>query len=54
MPSIVRSLLEGEQALCSHGDLVRDYMYVDDAAGALIGLLEGEIDGVVNVASGKP
>lgn len=53
VPSIVSSLLKGEQAFCSHGDLVRDYMYVDDAAGAFIGLLEGEIDGVVNVASGK-
>lgn len=52
VPSVVRSLLNRQQALCDHGDLVRDYLYVDDAAAALVALLEGEIDGVVNVASG--
>lgn len=53
IPSIATSLLKGEQALCSHGDLVRDYIYVDDAAAALTSLLEGEVDGAVNIASGR-
>jgi len=53
IPSIATSLLKGERAICSSGDLVRDYIYVDDAAGALTSLLEGDVDGVVNVASGR-
>lgn len=53
IPSIATSLLKGEQALCSHGDLVRDYIYVEDAAAALTTLLEAEVEGSVNVASGQ-
>jgi nucleoside-diphosphate-sugar epimerase len=53
IPSIATSLLKGEQALCSHGDLVRDYIYVEDAAAALASLLEVKVEGSVNVASGQ-
>ena len=53
IPSIATSLLKGEQAVCSNSDLVRDYIYVEDAATALTSLLEGEVDGVVNIASGR-
>jgi hypothetical protein len=50
-PSITTSLLKGAQAICSHGDLVGDYIYVEDAAVALTSPLEGEVNGSVNVAS---
>ena len=50
-PSITKSLLKGKQAICYHGDLVGDYIYVEDAAVALTSPLEGEVNGSVNVAS---
>jgi nucleoside-diphosphate-sugar epimerase len=52
--SVIRSLLKGEKALCSDGQQLRDFLYIDDAAAAFISLLESDIDGAVNVGSGKP
>lgn len=50
---VVRSLLRGEQAHCSHGNQVRDFLYVEDAASAFVALLESEVSGPVNIASGE-
>jgi nucleoside-diphosphate-sugar epimerase len=52
--SVVRSILSGQPALCSHGGQVRDYLYIEDAADALVRLLDSEFTGAVNVSSGKP
>ncbi|MBL1215745.1 MAG: NAD(P)-dependent oxidoreductase [Ignavibacteriae bacterium] len=51
---VINSLLRNETANCSHGNQVRDYLNVIDAADALIFLMESEFYGVVNVASGDP
>jgi nucleoside-diphosphate-sugar epimerase len=53
VPSVVQSLLSGEPAHCSHGRQVRDLLYVEDAADALAALLESEVRGPVNIASGR-
>ncbi len=52
--SVARSLLAGDTARCSSGVQVRDYLYVGDAADALVRLLESELTGPVNVGSGRP
>lgn len=52
--SVIRALLKGELARCSHGNQIRDFLYVKDVAGAFIALLESNISGAVNVASGHP
>jgi nucleoside-diphosphate-sugar epimerase len=52
--SVARSLLLGEPARVSHGRQVRDYLHVADVAGALLALLESEVEGPINVASGQP
>lgn len=52
--SVATALLQGEQAACSSGEQIRDYLHVRDAANALVALLDSEIEGPVNVASGKP
>jgi nucleoside-diphosphate-sugar epimerase len=52
--SIIRSLLRGEPARCSHGRQIRDYLYVGDVASALVALLDSEVQGPVNIASGRP
>jgi nucleoside-diphosphate-sugar epimerase len=54
VPSVVNSLLRGEEALCSHGRQIRDFMYVKDVAAALAALLQSDATGPVNVASGRP
>lgn len=51
--SVVRGLLEGKPVQCSQGSQVRDYLYVEDAADALVRLLESELAGPINVASGE-
>ncbi len=54
VPAVINSLLKGEDVLCTHGEQIRDYMYVKDAAAALTALLDSEVEGPVNIASGKP
>ncbi len=53
VPSVITALLNGKEALCAHGELFRDYLYVKDVAGALVALLESEAEGPVNIASGQ-
>jgi nucleoside-diphosphate-sugar epimerase len=52
--SVVRSLLADTPALCSHGEQIRDYLYVEDVAEALVALLDSDVVGPVNVGSGRP
>jgi nucleoside-diphosphate-sugar epimerase len=53
VPSVVLSLLKGEQALSSHGRQVRDYMHVQDAAAGLVALLDSSARGAYNIACGQ-
>jgi nucleoside-diphosphate-sugar epimerase len=50
----VQSLLRGEPAFCSEGGQVRDFLHVTDAAAAFVSLLQSEVEGPVNIASGEP
>ena len=52
--STIRSILQQQPALCSHGEQVRDFLYVQDAADALVALLDSDVTGAVNIASGVP
>lgn len=52
--AVIRSLLQQQPAKCSHGNQIRDFLYVKDVANALVMLLESQIQGPVNIASGKP
>ena len=54
VPAVIKALLQSEEALCTQGDQIRDYLYVKDAAGALLALLESEVEGPVNIAAGRP
>jgi nucleoside-diphosphate-sugar epimerase len=54
VPSVICSLLKGEPARCSHGNQIRDFLYVEDVADAFTALLESNVTGPVNVASGCP
>lgn len=52
VPSVIRSVLAGEPARCSHGRQIRDFIYVDDLAKAFTVLLESDFQGSVNVGTG--
>ena len=52
--SAIRSILLEQPARCSHGQQIRDFLYVQDAADALVALLDSEVLGPVNIASGAP
>jgi nucleoside-diphosphate-sugar epimerase len=54
IPSIIVSLLRNQSARCSYGNLVRDFLYVEDVASAFAALLESRVSGPVNIASGNP
>ncbi len=51
--SVIQSILKGEPALCSSGEQVRDFMHVTDVASAFVALLDSDIQGPVNIASGE-
>jgi nucleoside-diphosphate-sugar epimerase len=53
IPSVVRSVLQGTAAACTAGTQERDFLYVRDAAAALVALLESDVQGAVNIASGQ-
>jgi nucleoside-diphosphate-sugar epimerase len=52
--SVIRSLLAGQPAECTHGRQVRDFLHVEDVADALVTLLESPVTGPVNIGSGEP
>jgi nucleoside-diphosphate-sugar epimerase len=54
VPYITLSLLHGEHPRCTHGKQVRDFLHVEDVAGAFVALLESDARGIVNIASGEP
>lgn len=51
---VVRKLLTGEEAKCSHGRQIRDYLFVQDVADALAALADSNVEGPINIASGQP
>jgi nucleoside-diphosphate-sugar epimerase len=52
--SVIRSLLQEEPAPCTHGEQIRDFLHVYDVADAFVALLESDVSGPVNIASGCP
>lgn len=52
VPSVVRSALAGQPIRCTHGQQIRDFMYVGDYARAFVALLDSTVTGAINIASG--
>jgi nucleoside-diphosphate-sugar epimerase len=50
--SVIRSLLAGRTVAIGSGAQVRDFMHVEDVAGAVAALLDSSVVGAVNIASG--
>lgn len=54
IPSVIRSALQERPVRCSHGNQIRDFLHVQDVADAFVQLLNSEVSGAVNIASGRP
>jgi len=52
--SVINSLLSEELALCTHGNQIRDFLFSEDVADAFVTLLNSDLTGAVNIASGNP
>ena len=52
--SVILNLIHNKMAPCSHGNQIRDFLHVKDVASAFVSLLMSNVDGPVNIASGKP
>ncbi|MBF7149823.1 NAD-dependent epimerase/dehydratase family protein [Bacillus toyonensis] len=51
--NIITSLLKNKEALCTHGKQSRDFLHVSDVADALVTLLNCNVTGTINIASGQ-
>lgn len=54
VPSVIRSLLRGDEVRTTHGRQVRDFLAVEDVAAAFVALLDSNVSGEVNIGSGEP
>jgi len=53
VPAVISPLLAGEPVDTTEGSQRRDFMHVEDVAGAIAALLDSSVVGPVNVASGE-
>jgi nucleoside-diphosphate-sugar epimerase len=51
--AVIRALLDGRPAECTHGKQQRDFLFVEDVGDALAALLESGVSGPVNIGSGE-
>jgi nucleoside-diphosphate-sugar epimerase len=54
IPYIINELLDGRVAQCSHGRQRRDYLFIEDAAAALLAVARSSESGAFNIGSGHP
>jgi nucleoside-diphosphate-sugar epimerase len=50
--SVIQALLRSQKIKCSNGELIRDYLHVEDVASAFSALLVNDIQGPINIGSG--
>ena len=51
VPSVICSLLRGDEALCTHGRQVRGFLHVADVGAAFAAIVASRVEGAVNVGS---
>ncbi len=54
MPSVINSCLKGEDVKVSDCLKFQDYLHVEDTAHGIVEVFENDIQGAVNICSGKP
>ena len=54
MPHVINSLLRNEPCKLTPGEQVRDFLHVEDVAGAVCAVAKSQLTGAVNIGSGQP
>lgn len=54
VPALIRALLKGQPFPATAGEQVRDYLYVEDVASALVALVKQRAAGIFNISSAVP
>lgn len=54
IPCIINSLKHDKEFITSSGELIRDYMFAEDIAGAFVKFLDTDVTGCVNICTGCP
>ncbi|MGY6529678.1 MAG: NAD-dependent epimerase/dehydratase family protein [Cyanobacterium sp.] len=54
IPAIICSLLKNEEVKTTEGEQIRDFLYIEDVASALLEISKSKLTGVVNIGSGQP
>ena len=54
MPSVINSCLKGEDVKVSDCLKFQDYLHVEDTARGIVDIFESNLQGAVNICSGKP
>ena len=54
IPAIISSLLKDEIVKTTEGEQIRDFLYIEDVASALVEIARSKLTGIVNIGSGKP
>lgn len=53
IPTVIHAIQRGEPALCTSGEQKRDFLYAGDAGEALAKILDSNVEGPINIASGQ-
>ena len=53
IPYVINSLLRGEEARCTHGRQLRDYLHAADIGDALAAIVDTSVEDTINVGSGE-
>jgi nucleoside-diphosphate-sugar epimerase len=51
VPSVIRRLLRGEEATCSHGQQIRSFLHAADVGAAFAKVLISGVEGPINIGS---
>jgi len=54
IPSVILPLLNGRTAKCTSGEQMRDFLLVEDMAGAISAVATSSFTGAINIGSGQP
>lgn len=54
VPQIISSLNQNREFITSSGELIRDYIFAEDIAGAFVKFLDTDVVGCVNICTGTP
>lgn len=52
--AVIKALRAGEEARCTSGTQLRDFLHIDDVADALVQLVKSSVTGPINICSGQP